>query len=222
MRLTTKGLLLIAIPAVLELALLSGIVKAEADVTDAQRWALHSQDVLRETSAILRPVQLESVRLRGVVISGEPGGATPVSLWMDIDRRIDSLTELVADNPAQVERAVQIRQAVQAWRQWSDRIQDLLNSGRREEVTERFRERNADDVLDLVRTRVAAFQQEERRLDEVRTQAALAARVRQQRLIMAAVVGSIVFVAVAFGLFAHGVRGRLAKLSDNARRLAQN
>jgi hypothetical protein len=36
MRLTTKGLLLIAIPAVFELALLSGLVKAQVDAAQAE------------------------------------------------------------------------------------------------------------------------------------------------------------------------------------------
>ncbi|MGF6596851.1 signal transduction histidine kinase [Paraburkholderia sp. GAS448] len=222
MKLTTKGLLLIAIPAVFELALLMGIIKAQADAMEAQRWALHSQDLLRQTTAILQPVQLESVRLRGDVMSGEPGGAAPIALWMDLDRRIDRLAELVADNPSQVERAVQIRQAVQAYRRWSDAVQDLLGAGRRRDVLDRFRDPKSNDVLDRVRTQIAAFQSEERRLDEERMNAAETARGRQQMLVVAAVIGSIVFVAVAFGLFARGVRGRLALLSESARRLAQN
>ncbi|TDN70632.1 sensor histidine kinase [Paraburkholderia sp. BL10I2N1] len=222
MKLTTKGLLLIAIPAVFELVLLMGIIKAQADATEAQRWALHSQDLLRQTTAILQPVQLESVRLRGDVISGEPGGAAPIALWMDLDRRIDRLAELVADNPSQVERAVQIRQAVQAYRRWSDAVEDLLSAGRRRDVLDRFSDPKSDDVLDRVQTQIAAFQSEERRLDEERMSAAETARERQQMLVVAAVIGSIVFVAVAFGLLARGVRGRLALLSESARRLAQN
>ena len=39
MRLTTKGLLLIAIPAVFELALLSALVKAQVDTTQEERSA---------------------------------------------------------------------------------------------------------------------------------------------------------------------------------------
>ncbi len=222
MRLTTKGLLLIAIPALFELALLSGVVKAQADAADAERWALHGQDVLRQTTAILDPVELESVRLRGAAVGGDTRAGTSVMLWMDLDRRIDRLAELVADNPSQVERAVQIRQAVQAYRQWSDRIQDLLRSGRRSDVLERFRDLSTTDVLDRVRAQIAAFQAEERRLDAARMATVAAARERQQMLVLAAVVGSILFVAVAFGLLARGVRGRLAVLSDNARRLAQN
>ncbi|SEI39190.1 sensor histidine kinase [Paraburkholderia diazotrophica] len=222
MRLTTKGLLLIAIPAVFEIALLSGLLKAQSDADQAERWSMHSQDVLRRTADILAPVLLESVRLRGAVVSGARDTATPVALWMDVDRRIDQLAELVSDDPAQVERAVQIRQSVQAYRQWSDRVQDLIRSGRRRDVLQRFRDLAATDVLDRFRAQVAEFQAQERRLDSLRSAAAAAARSRQQSLIVAAVVSSLVFVAIAFWMFARGVRGRLALLSDNASRLASN
>ena len=222
MRLTTKGLLLIAIPALFELALLSGLVKAQADATQAERWAIHSQDVLRQTAAILEPVLGESVALRGAVLANDARFATPVSVWMDVDRRIDQLAELVADNPAQVERVVQVRQSVQAYRQWSDRIQDMLHSGRRRDVLVRFRDLAPSDVLDRFRQQLAAFQAEERRLDTLRSSAADAARERQQTLVVAAVFGSLLFVALAVWLFTRGVRGRLAVLADNAGRLAGN
>ncbi len=222
MRLTTKGLLLIAIPALFELALLSGLVKAQSDSAQAEHWAVHSQDVLRQTTAILDPVLGESVALRGAVLENDTRFATPVTLWMDVDRRIDQLAELVADNPRQVARVVQLRQSVQAYRQWSDRMQDMLHAGRRPDVLERFRDLAQSDVLDRFRQQVVAFQSEERRLDMQRSNAADAARERQQMLVGAAVFGSLLFVALAVWLFTRGVRGRLAVLSDNAGRLAGN
>jgi signal transduction histidine kinase len=222
MRLTTKGLLLIAIPALFELALLSGLVKAQSDSAQAEQWAIHSEDVLRQTTAILDPVLGESVALRGAVLANDTHFATPVSFWMDVDRRIDQLAELVADNPGQVERVVQVRQAAQGYRQWSDRVQDMLHSGRRRDLLERFRELAPADVLDRFRQQVTAFQAEERHLDMLRSNAADAARERQQMLIVAAVFGSLLFVALAVWLFTRGVRGRLAVLSDNAGRLAGN
>lgn len=222
MRLTTKGLLLIAIPAVFELTLLSGIVKAEADAEAAERAGQHSQEVLQQAGRVLEPVLIESVQLRGAVAAGDATFTTPVSTWVEVDRRIDHLVELVSDNPGQVERAVQIRQAVENYRQWSDRIQDLLHSGRHGEVTDRFRLLTAADVLDRVRAQVTSFQTEERRLDVMRATAAEAARAQQQMLVMAAVTGSIALVALAVWLFTRGVRGRLDALSDNAGRLAAN
>jgi hypothetical protein len=161
MRLTTKGLLLIAIPAVFELSLLSAIVKAEADAEAAERMGQHSQEVLAQA---------------GRVAASDASFSTPVATWMDVDRRIDRLVDLVSDNPSQVARAVQIRQAVQSYRQWSDRIQDLLHSGRRADLIERFRTFTDFDVLDRVRTQVSSFQTEERRLDVMRVSAAEHAR----------------------------------------------
>jgi signal transduction histidine kinase len=222
MRLTTKGLLLIAIPAVFELALLSGLVKAQSDAALAERWAIHSDEVLRQSAAILDPVLGESVALRGAVLANDTRFATPVAVWVDADRRIDQLAELVADNPAQVERVVQVRQAAQAYRQWSDRIQDLLRSGRRRDVLDRFRDPDKGDALDRFRQQVIAFQAEERRIDALRSNAAGLARERQQNLIVAAALGSLLFVALAIWWFTRGVRGRLALLSDNAGRLAGN
>ncbi|TDG06754.1 histidine kinase [Paraburkholderia guartelaensis] len=222
MRLTTKGLLLIAIPAVFELSLLSAIVKAETDAAAAERWGQHSQAVLAQASRVLEPVLVESVKLRGAVAANDTSYSTPVSMWMDVDRRIDRLVDLVADNPSQVERAVQIRHAVQNYRQWSDRVQDLLRSGRRADLAERFRALMAADVLDRVRTQIVSLQTEERRLDVLRVSAAEAARAQQQTLVMTAVLGSIVLVALAVWVFTRGVRGRLDALSDNANRLAAN
>lgn len=220
MRLTTKGLLLIAIPALFELSLLTAIVKAEGDAEAFERAGQHSQDVLAQAGRVLEPVLVESVQLRGAVAAGDARYVTPVQMWMDVDRRIDRLVDLVSDNPAQVERAVQIRQAVQTYRQWSDRMQDMLHSGRRADLVERFRALAGSDVLDRVRGQITSFQTEERRLDVTRVAAAVAARAQQQSLVMTAVIGSIVLVALAVGVFTRGVRWRLNALSDNANRLA--
>ncbi|WP_433703806.1 sensor histidine kinase [Paraburkholderia sacchari] len=222
MRLTTKGLLLIAIPAVFELTLLSAIVKAEADAENAEVLGQRSQAVLAQAGRVLEPVLVESVQLRGAVAAGDARFSTPVALWMDVDRRIDRLAELVADNPSQVERAQRIRQAVQNYRQWSDRIQDLLHAGRRADLVERLRTSTDFDALDRVRTQVTAFQTEERRLDVMRVTEAEQARAQQQSLVMTAVIGSIMLVALAVWVFTRGVRGRLDALSDNASRLAGN
>ncbi len=222
MRLTTKGLLLIAIPTAVELVLLSGLVKAQNDAEQAEQWSLRSKDVLRQTSAILEPVLIESVRMRGAVLKSERASTTPVTLWIDLDRRIDKLVDLVADNPVQVERAAQIRQTVQAYRQWSDRVQDLMRSGRRDDVLERFRNQANVDVVDRFRAQLEAFQNEELRVDTLRTVEASTALSQQQQLTAAVVVGSLVMTALAVFLFTRGLRGRLVLLSDNAERLAES
>ena len=222
MRLTTKGLLLIAIPTVFELVLLSGLVKAQANADEAAQWALRSKDVLRQTNAILEPVLMDALRMRGAVLENDRQTSTPVALWIDVDRDIDRLVDLVADNPSQVERAAQIRQTVQAYRHWSDRVQDLMRTGRTADVLERFRNQASADVVDHFREQVAAFEAEELRLDALRSDEAAAALLHEQRLTSAAVFGSLLLTALAVFLFTRGLQGRLARLSESAAQLAAN
>jgi signal transduction histidine kinase len=222
MRLTTKGLLLIALPAVFEVTLLSAIVKVQADATDAQRWAQHSQNVLAQTSLVLDPVLVNAVRLRGAVASNDADFTTAPSTWTDVDQQINHLAGLVADNHGQLERVAQIRESVARYREWATRIETLLHEGRRDDVLDRFRDLSEYDSLDRVRGEVTSFQVEERRLDVLRTAAVETARAQQRALAVAAALGSIVLVAFFVSLLIHGVRGRLAVLSDNAARLAGN
>ncbi|MBV8260226.1 MAG: histidine kinase, partial [Paraburkholderia sp.] len=102
------------------------------------------------------------------------------------------------------------------------RVQDLLRSGRRADLADRFRALMTADVLDRVRAQIVSFQTEERRLDVMRVSAAEAARAQQETLVMTAVIGSILLVALSVWVFTRGVRGRLDTLSDNANRLAAN
>ncbi|HEY1610557.1 MAG TPA: ATP-binding protein [Paraburkholderia sp.] len=222
MRLTTKGLLLIALPAVFEVTLLAGIAKIGADAADAQRRARHSENVLAQTALVLDPVLVNAVRLRGAVASNDTGFATPASTWTDVDRQADRLAGLVSGNQGQVRRAGRIRAALVQYRAWATQAETLLREGRRADVLDQFRDLTDDDPLDRVRSQVTSFQVEERRLDVLRTTAAETARAQQRGLTLAAVVGSIVLGAIFVSLLIHGVRGRLAILSDNAARLAGN
>jgi signal transduction histidine kinase len=222
MRLITKGLLLIAIPSLVELGLLAGVIRTQAEAQDAERWSVRSKEVLSQTTAVLDPVLADAVRMRGAVIDGYGQVWTPPSQWGEIDRRIDRLIELVADNPLQVQRAVQIRQIAQAYRQWSERSQALLRQGQRADLIARFRDFNRHDIVDRFRSQVAALQQEELRLDSLRTERVVTARETQQVLLVAAVIASILMGAIAVCLFTSGVRRRLKALADNARRLTNN
>jgi signal transduction histidine kinase len=222
MRLITKGLLLIAIPSLVELGLVAGVIRTQAEAQEAERWSMHSKDVLSQATAVLDPVLADAVRMRGAVIDGYGQVWTPPSRWGEIDRRIDRLIELVADNPLQVERAMQIRQSAQAYRQWSERSQELLRRGQQGDLIARFRDFNRHDIVDRFRGQVAALQQEELRLDAVRSERIAAARETQQMLLVAAVVASIVTGAIAVSVFTSSVRRRLKALADNAKRLASN
>lgn len=222
MRLFTKGLLLIAIPSVVEIGLLGLVYSTHRDSEIAGNWAAHSKRVLSQTNDVLEPMLMQAVRVREAVLANDPAAIDESALWTELDRRIDRLADLVADNPPQVERAARIRRTIQQFRQWSSHARELMENGQRDELIAHFREPGAIALVDQFRTELDTFQREEWRLDDARANTVREARERQRSLLFSAVIGSIVIAGIAMYLFVRGFRGRLLTLGDNARRLADN
>jgi signal transduction histidine kinase len=222
MRLFTKGLLLIAIPSVVEIGLLGLVYSTHRDSEAAGNWAAHSKRVLSQTNDVLEPMLMQAVHVREAVLANDPAAIDESALWTELDRRIDRLADLVADNPPQVERAARIRRTIQQFRQWSSHVRELMENGQRDELIADFREPGATDLVDQFRNELNTFQREEWRLDDARANTVREARERQRSLLFSAVIGSIVVAGIAMYLFVRGFRGRLLTLGENARRLADN
>jgi signal transduction histidine kinase len=222
MRLFTKGLLLIAIPSVVEIGLLGLVYSTHRDSEVAGNWAAHSKRVLSQTNEVLEPMLMQAVRVREAVLANDPSAIDESALWTELDRRVDSLADLVADNPPQVERATRIRRTIQQFRQWSSHARELMENGQRDELVAYFREPGATSLVDQFRSELTTFQREEWRLDDTRAQTVRAARERQRSLLFSAVLGSILVAGIAMYLFVRSFRGRLLTLGENARRLADN
>jgi signal transduction histidine kinase len=222
MKLFTKGLLLIAIPSLFEIGLLGLVYSTHRDSEIAGGWAAHSKQVLSQTSAVLEPMLEQAVRVREAVLDGEPAAIDESALWTELDRRVDRLADLVADNPPQVERAAKIRRIIQQYRQWSSQARTLMESNRHAALTAYFAEPGGSALVDQFRAELDAFQREELRLDAARARTVHESRDRQRGLLVATVLGSIIVAGIAMYLFIRDFRGRLIALADNARRLADN
>ncbi|CAB3783102.1 sensor histidine kinase [Pararobbsia alpina] len=222
MRLFTKGLLLIAIPSVVEIGLLGLVYSTHRESEVAGDWAAYSKLVISQTNEVLEPMLMQAVHVREAVLANDPAAIDESALWTELDRRIDRLSELVADNPLQVERAARIRHTIQQFRQWSTHVCELMESGQRDELIAQFRDPGAMWLVDQFRTELHAFQREEWRLDDARANTVREARERQRSLLFSAVLGSILVAGIALYLFVRGFRGRLLALGENARRLADN
>ncbi|RKP46623.1 sensor histidine kinase [Pararobbsia silviterrae] len=222
MRLFTKGLLLIAIPSVFEIGLLGLVYATHLDTEVAGTWAAHSKRVIGQTNDVLEPMLVQSIRVRSAALANDPAAIDDTALWTELDRRVDRLTDLVADNPPQVARAAQIRNTIQQYREWSSHARELIETGQREALIAHLSEPQGSALVDTFRRELNAFKAEELRLDAARTEAVHEARERQRGLLIGAVFGSIAVASVAMYLFIRGFRGRLLALGENARRLADN
>jgi signal transduction histidine kinase len=222
MRLFTKGLLLIAVPSAFEIGLLGLVYMTHLDTETAGNWAAHSKLVIGQTNDVLEPMLAQAIRVRSAALANDPAAIDDSALWTELDRRVDQLADIVADNPPQVARAAQIRNTIRQYRQWSSHARELIESGQHDALVAQFSEPQGSALVDAFRKELEAFKAEELRLDASRTQAVHVARERQRGLLIGAVLGSIAVAGIALYMFIRGFRSRLAALGDNARRLADN
>src|SRR3954469_3034112 len=71
----------------------------------ATDWVIHTHEVLDELDALLDRVDYAETSQRGYLITGEPSHLVPYRTVTDIlDKKVQRLRTLTADNPAQQQR----------------------------------------------------------------------------------------------------------------------
>lgn len=222
MRIFVKGLLLVGIPGLFQLALLGTLVKAHVDATTAERSALRAKQVISEAADVLVPVLLEANRVFGAVMTNDIAAIDQPVVWRDLSQRLDHLQKMVIDNPIQVAAVERMRKNIGAFRQWTLQSRDLLLNEKEVELVARFRNVAVQQELTQFRRELAAFQTEGQRIDRESRLALLQSRATQQETLALALIGALLTALFSAYFFSRNIGSRLATLTDNAERLASN
>lgn len=220
MKLFAKGLLLIAIPSVVELALLGVVFDTQGEAAQAAKSADASKQILWQASSLVQPLLREAARVRTAVVLQDPSFIDRRAVWAEFSDRIALLGHMVADNPAQLARVHRINDDARAWRARCAEVADALREGR----TGAFVHASPTGLpaeIDAVRTELDAFIAEQTRFDVARSTSLRETRERQQNALIFAVVGSMLIWGVTAIAFARNVGQRLAALGANAQRLSE-
>ena len=221
MKLFTKGLLLIAVPSLIELALVGMLSKTQEQATRAAQWASHSKQVLYQASAIVDPLLREAVRVRAGLIVGDPSFVDRHVVWVDLGDRLSRLEKLVADDPLQIERVRRMREAVNDDRCQTDRVFAALHDEQRMQYVS-LDSSPLPAPIRAFRDELGAFVADESRLDAERSAELAATREQQRYALIAAIVGSMLIWAIAALAFAGNIGRRLRTLTANAQRLGRS
>ncbi|WP_430227910.1 sensor histidine kinase [Paraburkholderia tropica] len=218
MKLFTKGLLLIAIPSAIELALLGVVFDTQGKTAQAARSADNSKQILWQATSLVDPLLREAARVRTAIVLEDPSFIDRRAVWTEFSDRVSLLAHMVNDNPEQHARVERIHAYGRAWRARCAQVADALREGRATSLV-----RAAGDgmppEIDAVRNELAAFIADETRLDEARSASLRETRERQQDALIVAVVGSMLIWGATAWLFARNVGQRLAALGANVERL---
>lgn len=217
----TKGLLIIAIPALCQLGVLGLLRQVQASGADAERWAVHSKDVLTNADEVYRQVVQAVASQRGAAIAGRADFERDVRpMEGTIARRLESLAALVNDSPSQAERVARLRTIGTQLETWISSQYALVGSGRGNEAAERIMAGDGRDMLARFDAEMTAFLAEERRLDDDRVFEVREVSERARRLTAIAAAVSLLVAGALTYVFIRSIAARLAIVTSNAARLA--
>ncbi|HUY32445.1 MAG TPA: ATP-binding protein [Pirellulales bacterium] len=216
-----KGLILISIPLLMQLAFILGAVEIQWSTDEAHVWSLHSKEVLEKTQCVLRALAEAESGIRGSIAASNP------AFLEDYDRAaqevpllLGQLKHLVRDNPPQLIRAELIEAGSIRLMAFQRANAQRIERGAEAEANAAIRGNDAKRLMDELRQDMAAFLAEEIRLDDVRTEALNGTRrLVWPLLFLASGAACLVTLALA-SIFHRGISRRLAILTENARRLA--
>jgi len=217
MKLLAKGLLLIAVPGAIELALLGAVFGTQQEAAQAARRADASQQILWQASSLVDPLMREAARVRTGIALGDASFIDRRAVWIEFSDRIAQLARAVADHPAERARVERIRSAADAWRIRVAQIADALRAGRTRDAVLVDSEAVPPQLVE-VRSELARFVANERRLSDARNASWQRTRERQQTALIVAVVGSMLIWTAVAAVFSRNIGTRLAALGDHARR----
>jgi signal transduction histidine kinase len=196
-----KGLLLIAVPIVFELTALGLLYAAQRDAEEAERWALHSKEVMQQAETVRRVM----IRARDRVYF--PASVPSHVIADNLQGEARKLVELVKDDPDQAARAKGLAELADHMVEWAAR-------------TEGRGDAEGEALVQAVRDQADAFMQREREIDRQRMDRVAQVRRQQNGVLITSGAVSLLVATLAVWMFGQNIGRRLDVLTENARRLA--
>jgi signal transduction histidine kinase len=214
-----KGLLLIAVPLIIQAAVLGMMVQSQADASSAQRWAIHTKDVIARVEGVYRRLLEAYAGARMLVVSNNSAVSRSFRDALDKNTgQVSELRALVVDNPSQQKWIDKLAAQSREFGDWLAAEERRIQSGERGEALDLLEE--GTRLLGDARTTTDLILGEEARLDDERLER-LERTTERQRWIV--VLGGAAFLGTTLALtlvFLQRVVKRLAVLRENARSYA--
>jgi PAS domain S-box-containing protein len=216
----TKGMVVVAIPVLALLVMLAAVLFVQRDEQDAERWVRHTLEVRQDLQlAFMLLIDAESAT-RGYLQSRQPDWLEPFDRAQHrLPAVLSDLEKSVADNPTQLARAREIRQAAARRLLRLQQLQQLVAPGGDLTGFSSALDRSKTS-MDRVRESFGQMQASEEALLAQRSAHAQTVRAWLYGLIVAAALAGLAGALVAALLFGRHVAERVRRLSADSARLA--
>lgn len=216
-----KGLILVSIPLLTQLVFLGLLAQIRASGATAQKWVLHTKDVIADAESTYRTVVEAHSASHALVLTGDSAFTQPYDQAVrELPARTEGLQVRVEDNPDQQAKAREIVVRTARLLDWLGETNRLVRAGDRAAALARVKALDGQRLLDDLRGSVDEFLAEEERLNAQRMAALEQAATRQNWALAGGGVLALLSTAALLRVFSRGIGQRLGVLRDNARRLA--
>lgn len=210
-----KGLLLIAVPLFLQIALLAYLVIEQRHGIEQQVLALHTYEVLAATDRLERNLlEAHSAIPSYALTSNAVFRAVYLAARARIPTSFDELRDLV-EIPEQQERLGATREVLTQVEQRMEEIDRLMQAGQTEQVVELLRQPEGMLPFLVARDFITKFRAAESTVDRGH---ASSARQGARRIILVLSIGlavALVAALVSVVIFSRHITGRLRRLGEN-------
>lgn len=196
----------ILLPVVL-VALVAGIFLWQISrLLAAAQWVDHTNQVIAQAYELQKLLVDMETGVRGYLVAGNPSFLEPYERALpQVDPSFERLSNLVADNPAQVQRLAEIRPVSAKWQHYARDVIAMRDRG--EDYQAYVNRAIGKDLMDTMRAQSTSFIQIEENLRNVRTRAT-------RRAVWVAIGAVIALTLVLGGFLAYIIRRQLLSLSQ--------
>src|SRR5215210_5866418 len=160
--LLVKGLIVIAVPLLYQLIYITFLFRWQREMNEAQRWVIHTKDVLAEVDALYRLLLGVQSDVRAYILTGNPiFDIDAAKVSAEVREQIRKMRAMVQDNPRQGERLSVISQRGQVLLDRYAFLDGLVDAGERDRAVNEASTLKGKVLLDALRVEMEAFRSEE-------------------------------------------------------------
>ena len=218
-----KGLVIIAVPFLFQIAFVIGLFALQHDSERAQWWAIHTKQVIAQAEATSRALAEAQSAVRGLILTGNPRMSEDYArAAAEIPVAVRDLQDLVKDNAElQRPRADALAEQIGAYTAELAHTYELARAGRKDEAIATLQDQDRLRTIETIHKDLKTFLNTEIELDQKRMEDQRKARERQNLSIAVGAAFSIVVGVAMAGVFSRGFARRIDVLSGNVGRLAE-
>jgi CHASE3 domain sensor protein len=216
-----KGLILISIPLLFQLAFIWLVGNMQRNTAAAQASAIHSQEVLRESQAVLKSLLDAETGIRGFILTADPILSDPyIQASREVPLTTERLVNLVNDHPLREARARTIRDKALQLLAYHKETDALVRAGELGRAAAKTRSLAGKKQMDAIRGDMDRLVLEQMLLNSVHQGKIRTSQEREHWLLLGGSAAALFVTFFLAVLFSQNISGRLASLTENVARLA--